>query len=323
MSLPDMGGIGEGHADAVVDLAFSRDLGSGFVMASAGLDGQVMLRNGYTASWIGSLRRQGMSVWSVALGEDGKILASGGGDCTARVWDVLLGRQLAKIPHPETVASVDLNRQANRLVTGCLGPAPLVTLFDLQCLDKTPLMVFGGHHRGVRDLTFCLDNRCVLTSSYDRTVKMWDCLSGESARSIVLPHHAKALELHHGGDMVTIAYGRSLIFLDCKQFEVLKHRKMAYKVTAVTLHPSRESYVCGNSLGYVYKYDYSTDALLLSYFYDNGSEISFLKFSPDGEVCAIGTTNGSIVMWLQNMDKWNIYGSSDEDYEKEEEESTS
>ncbi|XP_016973894.1 serine-threonine kinase receptor-associated protein [Drosophila rhopaloa] len=309
----------EGHTDAVVDLSFSKDLGSGFCMASAGLDGLVMLRHGDTGKGIGSLRKHREAVWSVSLSEDGKMLASGGGDCTARVWDAILGRHLSKFRHPETVACLELDSRGHRLVTGCLGLEPVINLFDLQSLDKTPLMSFRGHHRGVRDLTFCLEERCVLTSSYDRHVKLWDCLSGHRTHSIVLPHHVKSMELHQGGEIVTISYGNSLIFLDSKQFEVLKHLKMDYKVTAATLSPNKEIYICGSNKGSVYKYKYATDIIVESYFLVEGIEVCSLKFSAAGEVCAIGAMDGTTILWRQNKDRkyglWNTLTSSDEDDE--------
>jgi len=41
-----------GHTEAVVELSFSNDFGSGFYLASAGLDGVAMLRHGDTGHMI-------------------------------------------------------------------------------------------------------------------------------------------------------------------------------------------------------------------------------------------------------------------------------
>ncbi|XP_017044930.1 serine-threonine kinase receptor-associated protein [Drosophila ficusphila] len=326
----------EGHTDAVVELSFSRDRGSGSYLASAGLDGLAVLRHGATGDWIGALRKHEAEVWSVSLSEDAGILASGGGDCKARIWDAVLGRQLTRLSHPETVACVDLDARGRHLVTGCLGRDPTISLFDLERPDKkekkeqTALVVMRGHQRGVRDVTFCLGERCVLSSSYDRTVQLWDCLSGQRSHSVVLPHHAKSLELHPDGETVTIAYGESLLFLDCRRFEVLRQRKLPFKVTSASLHPGKECYACGDGRGHVHKFDFATDALLDSFDCGGGSgggEVCSLRFSPDGDVCAFARSNGTTVLWRHNLPRqsgpWSSESSWDEDVELEEDESIS
>jgi len=308
-----------GHTEAVVELSFSNDFGSGFYLASAGLDGVAMLRHGDTGHMITHLKKHKQSVWSVSLNEDAKILASGGGDCKVRIWDALLGKQLSKYTREETVSCLDLNPKGSRLVSGCLGHEPTVALFDLEKSNKKPLMEFHGHQRGVRDVCFCLEDRCIFTSSYDRNVKMWDCRSGERTNSIVLTHHAKSMELHHDREIVTIAFDCNVIFVDPKSFEILKHQKFTYKVTSAALHPKKESYACGTVEGIVHKYDYVTDLSLGSYLGKERSAVCFLRFSPDGEICAMALANGNIVLWRQNMHKkyglWTTVSTLEEDNE--------
>ncbi|XP_017066494.1 serine-threonine kinase receptor-associated protein [Drosophila eugracilis] len=293
-----------GHTDSVVEISFSKDCGSGFYLASAGLDGQSVLRHGDTGNFICSQRKHEQGVWSVSLNEDAKILASGGGDSKARIWDAILGKQLFKYRHPDTVSSVHLNAEGSHLLTGCLGDEPSVRLYDVENSNKRPLLEFRGHHRGVRDVIFCVKEHCILSSSYDRTVRMWDCRTGKKTNSIVLPHHAKSIELNYTGDIVTISYGNGLIFLDPRNFVVLKHRKLPYKVSSATLNPSNDTYVCGNSEGYAYQYDFKTDVRRKDFFLSTQkSGVCCLRFSPDGEICAISNINGNIVLWRQNMKK--------------------
>ncbi|XP_043658245.1 serine-threonine kinase receptor-associated protein [Drosophila teissieri] len=312
-----------GHSGSVVELAFNTDYDNGYFLASAGLDGVATLRHGDTGNWITNLTKHTDSVWSVSLSHDAKILASGGADCKVRVWDALLGKQLKKLTHTKTVACVDLNPKATRLLTGCIDEESSLALFDMEQSDKAPLMEFHGHHRGVRDVTFCLEERCILSASYDRTVRMWDCLSGKRTNSIFLPHHVKSMELHHSGDIVTIAYAGGVIFLDPKSFEVLKHRKLPFKVTAASLSPNKEIYVCGNNKGYSHKYDYATDVNTQVYVSEQPSAVLALRFSPDGEVCAIGSADGSIILWRMSRKSASVVGDQDDDDDGEENESIS
>ncbi|EDV55093.1 serine-threonine kinase receptor-associated protein [Drosophila erecta] len=307
-----------GHSDSVVELAYNTDYDNGYLLASAGLDGVATLRHGDTGNWITNLTKHTDSVWSVSLSNDAKILASGGADCKVRIWDALLGKQLKKLTHANTVACVDLNPQATRLVTGCIDEKSSLALFDMEQSDKAPLMEFHGHKRGVRDVTFCVDERCILSASYDRTVRMWDCQSGKRTNSIFLPHHVKSMELHHSGNIVTIAYAGGVIFLDPKRLQVLKHRKFPYKVTAASLSPNKDIYVCGNRKGYSYKYDYATDVNMQLFVSEKPSAVLALRFSPDGEVCAIGFADGSVILWRMNQKR-----SSEDEADVEENESIS
>jgi WD40 repeat protein len=58
-------------------------------------------------------------VWRVAISPDGKILASGSGDDTVRLWNVESGELLQTLPHPNCIAAVTFSPVDNRLVVGC------------------------------------------------------------------------------------------------------------------------------------------------------------------------------------------------------------
>lgn len=286
-----------GHCDSVVQLSYSKECGSGYYLASAGLDGYAMLRRGCTGEFIGTFEGHTDGVTGVSLNGNATILASSSSDGTARIWDAVTGEQLKRFRHPGQVTCVSLDADSTRLVTGCRSSDHYVTLFDVERSDKAPLDSFQGHTRGVRNVIFCRDDRALLTSSYDRTVRMWDRLSGQETNSVELPHHAKSLELHRDGKTVTLSYGTSMVFLDVDKFEVLTHRKMGFKVAGATLHPFKESYVCACSNGRIFKYDYITGALLDIY---SLMGVNCVSFSPDGEKCASASGTGHITIWQQN-----------------------
>jgi hypothetical protein len=57
-------------------------------------------------------------VLSLMFSEDGSWVAAGAMDGTARVWDSKSGRQLAELPHSNTVGSVHFHSDGHRLATG-------------------------------------------------------------------------------------------------------------------------------------------------------------------------------------------------------------
>lgn len=329
MSCGQLGINCEGHTMAVEQLGFSKICESGYYLASAGLDKLVVLRHGDTGDWVGTLTGHEAGVWSVTLNDEATMMASGSADRTARIWCAITGDELVKFTLPEAVTCVDLNEKSTCMVAGCLGVDPVINLFDLNGADWKPLLTLKGHSRGVRDAIFCRNDFSLLTSSYDRTVRMWDCVSGLETHSIVLPHHAKSLELHADNDIVTIAYGNSIIFVDTNNFEILSQRRMDFKVTGATLHPKKESFVCITGDGRLNKYDYVTDALLDSFYAHKGEPICCVRYSPDGEVYASSSCSGEMMLWQQTVGKkyglWDcaIDPCSSEDADDEEEDSIS
>ncbi|XP_017027103.1 serine-threonine kinase receptor-associated protein [Drosophila kikkawai] len=285
-----------GHQDSVVQLSYSRNCESGYYLASAGLDGLAMLRHGDTGLWIDTFDGHQGEVTGVCLNADASILATSSADETARIWNALTGLELKSFTQPGEVTCVQLDGGSTRMVTGCRGSEHYVTVFDVEASDQNPLETFLGHTRGVRNVIFCRDDRALLTSSYDRTVRMWDRQSGQETNSIELPHHAKSLELHPDGKTVTLAYGSSLVFLDVDKFEVLQHRKMGFKVAGATLHPSKDRFICATRNGDIYKYEYSTTELQDIY---SLMGVCCVAYSPDGKMCASSSATGQITLWEQ------------------------
>ncbi|KAH8408948.1 hypothetical protein KR009_004251 [Drosophila setifemur] len=315
------------YSHSVVQFTFSKVRESRYYLATAGPDKMAVLRRGDTGDWLGNLEGHQDRVWGVCLNNDATIVGTGGADCTARIWDAINGHQLAKFSLPDAVACVDMNEAATRLIVGCLGREshrwnPRIALYDLDTCDKTPLMTFSGHSRGVRNVIYCGHGCHVLTSSYDRTVRMWECRTGLETHSIVLPHHAKSLELHADGHVVTIAYGSSVIFIDVRHFAILSHRKMGYHVSGASLHPRKETYVCISSYGQVTKYDYDTNQVLDSFTAHVDAKMCCVRYSPDGEVFASSSRNGMLHLWQQNVAQkdglWDtiVNGADDEDAEE-------
>ena len=74
----------------VYAVAFSPD---GAIVASAGAEGDVLLRDARTGADLGELVSDNEAVWSMAFSPDGAALAIGDEDGTVRLWDVRTGEQ--------------------------------------------------------------------------------------------------------------------------------------------------------------------------------------------------------------------------------------
>jgi roadblock/LC7 domain-containing protein/outer membrane protein assembly factor BamD (BamD/ComL family) len=114
------------------------------------------------------------SVNSVIFSPNSKLLATSGGDSTARLWD-LSGKQLAEFRHQGSVnslISVIFSPDGKLLATS--GEDSTARLWDLS---GKQLAEFKGHQGLVRNVIFSPDGKLLATSGDDGTARLWD-LSG-------------------------------------------------------------------------------------------------------------------------------------------------
>jgi WD40 repeat protein len=111
----------------------------------------------------------GAEVTSVAFAPDGKILASGDNDKTARLWDVATGRELHRLLHDDSVSSVAFDPSGTLLATG--SKDAMARVWD----TATGRVVFRIRHgEEVRKVAFSPDGRYLAAISTDGAISVVD-----------------------------------------------------------------------------------------------------------------------------------------------------
>ena len=114
-------------------------------------------------------------VHSVAFSADGKTLASGGWDLTARIWAVDSGELKATFQgHTEPVNSVAFSADGKTLATASIDRT--VKVWDVA--DKKERLTLRGARARLYGVAFSPDGTTLASSSYDGTVKLWDVATG-------------------------------------------------------------------------------------------------------------------------------------------------
>jgi len=120
---------------------------------------------------IGSARlRHGANVNDLAFSPDGALLASTGDDGRVQVWDTATGKLRYHILGRSFF--VAFSRDGKLLAT-----APSHEILISQAASGKEVGRLKGHTNAVSSADFSPDGKALVSGSYDRTVRLWDCSS--------------------------------------------------------------------------------------------------------------------------------------------------
>jgi hypothetical protein len=276
-----------------------------------------------TGKLTGRLRTRSERTYALLFLKDGTLAAAGGrpgqeGDVC--IYDVagLLGPQAGKVPMLDGVNDRAIRKfkllDADDVVL-CLALSPdgkqlaagssadrTVNVWDLGKLAQStkPTQVVENHADWVFGVAFLPDGKHLLTSSRDKTAKVWDLSAKESVSTF--PEHQNTVysvvSKADGKLVLSVGEDNQIRFWnptgDGKQVRAAGgHTQRIHKVV---MHPSKPLFATGSADRTVRIWN-ADDGKLVNTLSGHTDWVFALAFSPDGQRLASGAYNGEVKIW--------------------------
>ncbi len=148
-------------------MAFSSP--NGGYLAAAGRGGCIRIWSTVSGQQVQDWKGHRLRVNAIAWSPDGKRLASGGDERNILIWDIASGKPVVVLPErPGRITSLTFCGP-NRLASG--GSDNLIHVWDLPSAKELSRLV--GHTGSVTALVWDPSTACILSGSFDTTVRLW------------------------------------------------------------------------------------------------------------------------------------------------------
>jgi len=291
--------VAPGHTRPVTHLSFSpiQDDGS-YLLVSSCKDGNPMLRE-WTGDWIGTFLGHKGAVWSTKLSPDASRAASGSADFTAKIWDTFTGNALHSFPHNHIVRTVAISPTSSHLLTG--GQEKKVRIFDLGRPDAEPDYLLEGStttHDGMIKSVVWVGEHTGITAGEDGKIKWWDLRTRKQTTSLTFSTPITSMELSRETKRLVVTSGNTVAFIPALPTGQMTHSlTLPYCPSSASIHPILQDRFVTGSLGDEWVRVHGMDGEEKEVLKGHHGPVHCVEFSPDGEMYASGSEDGTIRLW--------------------------
>jgi WD40 repeat protein len=303
-----------GHTFSVNVVEFSPD---GQIIASSSQDSTIRLWRtfpGESSPEIQTLVGHNGRIWSIAFSPDGNTLVSGGEDRTVRLWDLATGKCLTEweahegwvravvfSPDGRSIATASYDRSIKIWVYPERSRRDVAQIPDFSeksgiCISIHTLI---GHQQPVSAIAFSPDGRQLVSSSFDKTIKLWDVNSGKCVKTLLghrnriwtVAFHPNGRKIASGGD------DNHTKIWDLKQGRCTKtivgHTNA---ILSVNSSPDGGYLASGNEDNTIRIWAIDRSVIIQT-LREHTNRVWSVQYSPDGRLLASGSADNTIKLW--------------------------
>jgi WD40 repeat protein len=297
-----------GHTFSVNTVAFSHD---GKSIASSSQDSTIRLwrtfpdRLNPEISLVGHNGR----VWSIAFSPDDRTIVSGGEDLTVRLWDVATGECVAVWEaHAGWVRYVAFSPDGRSIATASYDRS--IKIWEVKIPDfseKSGICTYAGicthtligHQQPVSSIAFSPDGQQLVSSSFDKTIKLWDTNSGKCLKTL-LGHNSRIwmVAFHpNGQQLASGSDDNNTKIWDLNQGRcintIVGHTNA---ILSLDLSPNANYLASGNEDNTIRIWDVNKRAITQT-LRGHTNRVWSVKFSPDNRLLVSGSADYTIKLW--------------------------
>ncbi|MBY9008712.1 MAG: hypothetical protein KGD74_02450 [Candidatus Lokiarchaeota archaeon] len=184
---------------------------------------------------------------SISFSPDGKLIASGSGDKTVKIWDFHTGDLIRTLKgHKSYVTSISFSPDGEFIASGSGDKTVKIWEFHTGDLIRT----LEGHKSYVNSISFSPDGKLIASGSYDKTIKIWEFPIGDLIRTLEgHKNHVNSISFSPDGKLIASGSGDKTVkiwdFHTGDLIQTLKGHKSS--VRSISFSPDGEFIASGSN----------------------------------------------------------------------------